>query len=113
MTNSTLQTDDQIVAELGRRLAARRVDLDLTQAMLAEQAGVGKRTLERLESGGSVQLTTLVRVLRALDLLAVLDGVIPDDAPRPLDIVQRGGARRQRASGRSRRTSDWDWQDEP
>ena len=33
-------TDDAVLEELGRRLERRRIDLGLTQAKLAEQAGV-------------------------------------------------------------------------
>ena len=42
----------------------------LTQAQLADRAGVSRDTLSRLESGtGGVGLETLLRVLRALGLL--------------------------------------------
>lgn len=45
----------------------------LTQAQLADRAGVSRDTLTRLESGnGGVGLETLLRVLRALGLLDVL-----------------------------------------
>jgi len=43
-------TDDSVLAELGGRLARIRLDRNLTQAQLAEQAGVSKRTIERLEA---------------------------------------------------------------
>ena len=33
-------TDEAVLAELGSRIAQRRLELQLTQAMLAEQAGV-------------------------------------------------------------------------
>jgi transcriptional regulator with XRE-family HTH domain len=49
---STL-TDDAVLAEIGERLCARRLELQLTQAVVAEQAGIAKRTLERMESGHS------------------------------------------------------------
>jgi transcriptional regulator with XRE-family HTH domain len=45
----------------------------LTQAQLADRAGISRDTLSRLESGtGGVSLETLVRTLRALGLLEVL-----------------------------------------
>jgi DNA-binding XRE family transcriptional regulator len=46
-----LLTDDAVLAELGARIAGRRVELQLTQAAVAEQAGIAKRTLERMEAG--------------------------------------------------------------
>ena len=52
-------TDDAVLAELGARIAARRIDLQLTQAAVAEQAGIAKRTLERMEAGKTSELSTL------------------------------------------------------
>ena len=51
MKISELLTDNVILAEIGERIARRRLDLQLTQADVAEQAGVSKRTLERIEFG--------------------------------------------------------------
>ena len=45
MFNSKTMTDDAVLEEFGRRLARRRLNLQLTQAKLAEQAGVSKRTV--------------------------------------------------------------------
>jgi DNA-binding XRE family transcriptional regulator len=45
----------------------------LTQTQLADRAGVGRRTIIRLESGdGGVTIENLLRVLRALGLLDTL-----------------------------------------
>lgn len=43
--------DEAILKELGGRLAGVRLGRNLTQAALAEQAGVSKRTVERMEAG--------------------------------------------------------------
>jgi transcriptional regulator with XRE-family HTH domain len=44
-------TDDAVLAELGTRLARIRLERNLPQGQLAKQAGVSKRTVERLEAG--------------------------------------------------------------
>ncbi|MCC5863918.1 MAG: helix-turn-helix domain-containing protein [Wenzhouxiangella sp.] len=108
-------TDDAVLAELGERLAARRLELQLTQAAVAEQAGIGKRTLERIEAGQTSQLVSLIRVLRVLDALPGLDGLLPTVGTRPMDLLKRKGKRRQRAS--SQRAAEaaskpWRWDDE-
>jgi len=110
-----LLTDDAVLAEIGARLTRRRLDLQLTQANLAEQAGVAKRTVERVEAGASTQLSTLVRLLRVLDLLPNLDQAIPELPPRPMDLLKRKGKQRQRASSRGRKAETgkpWAWDDE-
>lgn len=94
--NTQLLTDESVLKELGERLARRRLDVRLTQAGLAMQAGVSKRTVERLEAGGSIQVVTLIRILRALDLLGGLDEWIPKAGPRPMDLLKMRGKVRQR-----------------
>ena len=47
MKISELTSDDAILAEIGRRLQQRRLESQLTQAELAEQAGVSMRTRPR------------------------------------------------------------------
>lgn len=108
-------SDNAVLTELGARIAARRIDLQLTQADLAEQAGVSKRTVERIESGASAQLTGLVRILRALELLPGLNLMLPESVPRPTDLLKRRGKQRQRASSQARSKppeDPWSWDDD-
>ena len=51
MKATTQLTDEAILRLLGARLSGTRLERNLTQATLAEQAGVSKRTVERLEGG--------------------------------------------------------------
>jgi transcriptional regulator with XRE-family HTH domain len=115
MTISKLSSDQSVLSEIGQRIARRRLDLQYTQADLAEQAGLAKRTVERIEAGGSAQMSSLIRIFRVLDLLSGLDQMIPKVGPGPMDLLKRKGRLRQRAS--SRRPSDrsdqpWTWDDE-
>jgi transcriptional regulator with XRE-family HTH domain len=115
MEFTSLLTDDALLAELGARLRRRRVDLALTQAELARRAGIAKRTVERLEVGASVQTSRLVRVLRALDLLAGLDALVPPVRARPMEHLRRDGKPRQRGSSttpRERADEPWTWGDD-
>lgn len=112
MKITDLLTDDAVQAELGARIAGRRLELGLTQADVAEQAGIAKRTLERIEAGQTSQLTTLVRVLRVLDAFSGLDSLIPESGPSPMDLLKRKGKVRQRASGRraaKAKGNPWRW----
>ncbi len=106
--------DEAILAELGERITRRRLELQLTQAEVAEQAGVGKRTVERIEAGASAQMLSIIRLLRVLDLMPGLEGLIPDAGPRPMDLLKRKGKLRQRASKRkseNRVEEPWVWGD--
>lgn len=111
-----LLTDDAVLAELGARIAGRRLESQLTQAAVAEQAGIAKRTLERMEAGQTSQLDTLIRVLRVLDAVSGLDSLIPESGPGPMDLLKRKGKLPQRASGRrpAKATGKpWRWDDKP
>jgi transcriptional regulator with XRE-family HTH domain len=109
-----LLTDEAILMELGGRLAQRRLELQLTQEMLAEQAGVSKRTVERIEAGATAQMSTLIRVLRVLELLDRLETLAPEAGPRPMDLVKLKGKARKRASGKrkSKDKGPWQWGDQ-
>ncbi len=97
--NIALQlTDDAILAELGKRITHRRITQQLTQADLAVQSGVAKRTVERIEAGASAQLSSLIRIFRMLELLHDLDRLLPAAQPRPMELLKYRGKPRQRAS---------------
>lgn len=116
MKITSLLIDDAVLAELGVRIAGRRIELQLTQAAVAEQAGIAKRTLERMEAGQTSQLATLVRVLRVLDATSGLDSLIPESGPRPMDLLKRKSKVRQRASGlraAEPAVKPWHWNEKP
>lgn len=96
----TLQlTDEVVLKELGGRLAKVRLDRNLTQAELAERAGVSKRTLERFEAGSAAtQLSTILRLCRVLELIERFDALIPEAMPSPIALLKMRGKERRRAS---------------
>jgi transcriptional regulator with XRE-family HTH domain len=106
-------TDAAILQELGGRLARARIEHNLTQAALAEQAGVSKRTVERLESGEvSTQLSGFLRVCRTLGLLERFETILPEPTPGPMAQLQQQARKRQRATGKrtaANKPGKWTW----
>jgi len=91
------------LAQLGSKLAALRVARNLTQAELAEQAGVSKRTVERLEAGATAtQLSTFLRVCGVLGLEGRLAQLVPEPVDSPVAQLRQQRRTRQRASGASK-----------
>lgn len=52
--------------ELGETLRAERKSQNMTQKELGEKAGVGERTVSKVENGRGTSMTSLSRIFRAL-----------------------------------------------
>lgn len=90
---------DQLIKDIGRRLAEVRIGRRLTQEKLADQMGISVKYLQRLERGRNMSLRTLVDFANRLkvglaDLLLV--------TPRSRD-VRVGRPPSGNARARSRR----------
>jgi transcriptional regulator with XRE-family HTH domain len=112
-------TDEALLAELGKRLERTRLERNLTQRELASEAGVERKSIQRVEAGQDVKLVTLIRILRALGLVGALDQLVPQPMPSPIELLRLHGRNRQRASGAKRKrgpareqTVPWHWGDE-
>ena len=109
-----MKTSRQIETEIGFRLARLRLSRNVTQSMLAEDAGIGVRTLRRLEAGEPSTLDTFLRVALALDLGDAVLGAIPTGEIRPIERVSRIRSERQRARPKPKedRQATWTWGDD-
>lgn len=96
-------TTDEILREIGHRLQRYRLQQNRTVASIAADAGVGARTVVRLEAGERPTLETVVRVLRALGRLETLDDFLPAPLVSPLDLATLSGRERRRAGTPRRR----------
>ena len=100
-------TDDALLPLIGGRLAQLRLAKSLTQQQLADQAGLGVRTVQRLELGeAAAQLSSFVRVCRVLGLIERLDALLPEQPASPMaqlaqqTQLKRYGQQRKRATTR-------------
>lgn len=112
----SMATSSQIETALCRRLERIRLMRNMTQAELAEEAGVSLRTIGRLEQGQGVSLDTFIRVLTALRIQQNLQGLLPDPSIRPMERIESGSGGSERRRARKKRTSkqdsNWSWEDE-
>ena len=106
-------TDEVLLKLIGARLAGLRLARNLTQQQLAEQAGLGLRTVQRLELGAAAtQLSGFVRVCRVLGLVEHLESLIPEPAVSPMAQLKLQGGKRKRATGNktaSAKSKKWTW----
>ncbi len=109
-----LNTDKAVLEELGSRLRDLRLSRNVSQAALAKEAGMARFTLQRIEDGQPSSMTNFIRLLRSLDLLDELDGLVPESADRPVDQLRRRSKRRRRAGSprKAESAGPWKWGDE-
>ncbi len=74
---------------LGERLRAQRIREELTQDELARRAGVSTSTVHHLERGTGGTVTTLIKVLRALQVTDWLASLGPPQSTiSPLQVLR-------------------------
>jgi transcriptional regulator with XRE-family HTH domain len=112
MKVDTQMTDEVLLKWMGRRLAGIRLARNLTQGQLAEQAGLGLRTVQRLELGASAtRLSGFVRVCRVLGLVENFEVLIPESEVSPMAQLKMQGRKRRRATGEKAEPGKkkWTW----
>jgi transcriptional regulator with XRE-family HTH domain len=106
-------TDEALLKLIGERLARLRLTKNLTQQQLAEQAGLGLRTVQRLELGAAAtQLSGFVRVCRVLGLMERFETLVPEEAASPMAQLKMQSRKRQRATGKKAAAGTpkkWTW----
>lgn len=109
-----LASPEDIESVLGRRLEKLRLGKNVNQSNLAEEAGVSRRTITRLENGEGVSMDTFIRVMRALGVADRLETLLPDTTTRPIERIRLGGRERKRARVKKKPSaSTWSWGTEP
>ena len=87
-----------IAEELGGRLKQARLNANLTQADIAERAGISRKIVINAEKG-KVQLEPMAAIMLALNLAGQLNAFLPKQDISPLQLAKLQGKERQRASG--------------
>ncbi|MDC0739355.1 helix-turn-helix transcriptional regulator [Cognatishimia sp. SS12] len=89
--------------DLHQRVAAaakaRRLAMNITQAALAQRAGVSLATLKRFENGGTASFATVLAVAESLDALAEFTRLFPAPEAATLDDLTAPQRGRKRARG--------------
>jgi transcriptional regulator with XRE-family HTH domain len=110
----SIATSEQIESALCEQIVNIRLARNITQAQLAEEAGISPITIFRLENGRGVMLNSFIRVLAALNLQGNLETLLPDTTVRPIERANIGGQERKRARPVTsvEDESIWKWGDE-
>jgi len=72
----------KIIQSIASKIRAGRLELNLTQADLANRSGLGRSTVERLEATGNATFENMVAVLRELSLDYLFSGLEVEEPVR-------------------------------
>ena len=106
---------NEVLSELGSRIKAARIAMDITQKEMARLTNLSQRTISNLETGKDISFSTVIDVFRALGQLQNLDIMIPEQGPRPSEIAALGKQRervRRNTVATAPTQSGWKWGDE-
>lgn len=114
MDDVYMLADTVILDKIGNHLKAARLKQNITQQSLADAAGVSLSSLKKIEKGEIRTFDSLLRVLRTLGKLDVLQPLVDEEQMTPseyYELVHSAGDKRQRqrAVGRSKNTNQPEW----
>jgi transcriptional regulator with XRE-family HTH domain len=90
------RSTDEWESRIGEQFRELRVRTNLSQAELAERAGVSLGAVKNLERGRGSALSTVLRVAIALGQEDWLNGLSAEISISPIDVLRAGHARRMR-----------------
>ena len=96
-TNWTSMSDKALTETIGGFIKHHRLNQNRTQGELSGAAGISRSTLSLLERGETVALSTVIKVLRVLDLLYVMDTFAVKDEISPIEYAKLQKNKRKRA----------------
>jgi transcriptional regulator with XRE-family HTH domain len=106
MVDFALALPEEVCQEIGRRVRARRLTLNISVDELAQRVGISNNTLGNFERTGRCTLETFVRILEALNALPDLASVLVTQARSIEDMRQQAAvSTRQRAYTKTRKSS--------
>lgn len=96
--NWIAMSDGAIIGTIGGFIKHKRLQENKSQVQLAKEAGLNRWTLGQIENGESISLSSLMQLLRVLDLLHLLDVFTIEESISPIEYARIQEKKRQRAS---------------
>ena len=111
MDDIYMLSDVTILSRIGNHMRTVRLKQNITQQSLADAAGVSLSSLKKIEKGEIGTFDSLLRVMRTLGKLDVLQPLVDEEQMSPseyYDLVHSANTKhkRQRAAGKINNTSN-------
>lgn len=92
-------TKDEILVRIGAALRAHRLEMNLTQAIVAARSGISLTALKHLENGEGATLGTFIQVCRTLNKDAWIVDLEPRETLSPIayaDALKKSAQKKRR-----------------
>lgn len=101
-------TDTRLIELIGAKIRSLRLNRDQSQASLAANSGVAVSVVQRLENGFGCTMTNLIKILRGMQQLEMLDDFFKEApvSPRMLAKMANVDKKRKRATKKKKNESD-------
>jgi transcriptional regulator with XRE-family HTH domain len=90
-------SDPAVMNEIGERLKEYRLRKNYSQKELASVAGISVLSVQNLEKGNPVSMTTFILIIRMLRILGNMEALIPELPLSPVELLKLKGKTRERA----------------
>ncbi len=116
-TESIYGSNEYIERVVGQRIKEYRLDRNMSQAELADRAGIARRTITTVENGEGCTLNTLIRLLTALDHRELLEPLVRELPISPMKMIRYGylNEKQRKYASKPRKQAEpteWVWGDE-
>lgn len=106
-----LESTEEIIKEIGKRIKDKRISMNLTQYELSQRSGLSPRSISDLENGSNLSLKSLIPVMKALGIISNLDLLVTESALNPYDALEHG-RNKERVRKSKQKSNEWKWGDE-
>lgn len=99
-------SDKSLLEMIGNFIQTNRLNQNKSQDQIATSAGISRSTLSLLERGEKVRIDSFIQVLRALDLLYIMDIFKIQDQISPIEYAKLKKNKRKHAAPRKKENND-------
>ena len=104
-TNWLSMSDKALIETIGNFIKHSRLNQNRSQSNIATAAGISRSTLSLLERGDKISLGSLIKVLRVLDLLHIMNAFKIDNEISPVEYARLQKNKRKRARNKKENTN--------
>lgn len=94
-------TDKALHETIGVFVQHHRLNQNKSQDIVADDAGISRSTISLLERGKSISLGSLIKVLRVLDLLYIMEAFKVENEISPIEYAKLQKKKRKRSRPKS------------